>query len=433
MITMHSRFKTGGPLTQDDSELYVVRSCDGQLLEQIRSMNYVMIVEPRQQGKTSLLFRLMADPNLENIVIAYLDASTLDQRSEAQWYSSLCSRLLRQTHRWLPRNEWPSTPDSSSAWRDFLFELAILSAKNDKLLLITLDEVGGIKTPDATGFFSVMRDVYNSRQVEPVFASLTFALIGAFNPRDLIDDDRISPFNIAQRVRLPDFTIDQVRRLLLNGGWIGAHLHEVVERIHYWTNGQPYLCQTICAHLLENAAEADVDAAVQHVLMNDENHFPPIAQRIAKDTRLRSYVGELLSGARSRFNPIANSRQRELEIAGVVRADAQGFCVMRNRMCDVMMRELVVEHNETGPSGLSTATNDIRKNHLSLRLEEMVGRYERLTKQISAVDTDIDRAMESLRKQVLTEQRLELESQRNELATEIDHLEQELDHLSRTG
>jgi hypothetical protein len=325
-------FKASGALSDEHAAIYIERQTDHYALTHLRAMDYLLVIEPRQQGKTSLINHLMCHPALGDVAFAYVDVTTPDRSTETAWYQTLCPRILRQLRGFIPRDQWPTVPQNSAGWRDFLCDVAMCATDAHRRVVIALDEIGAVTFPGATEFFSVLRDVYNSRQAETEFKQLTFLLSGAFHPRDLIEDDKISPFNIAQRVRLPDFTEKQVRELVGKGDWSVEQATTLAERIRYWTDGQPYLTQLLCSYLGPDAMTADVDASVERLRREDENHLPPLLERLNSDAKLRGYVDRIMVGERIKFYPRENRRQAQLELLGVIKADAEGYCIIRNRI-----------------------------------------------------------------------------------------------------
>ncbi len=323
-------FKAGGALT--DGYAYIERQADRDALAHLRAMDYLLVIEPRQQGKTSLINHLMRLSTPDNVAFAYVDVTTPDHSTAANWYQSLCPRILRQLRNFIPHNQWPPIPQSGAEWRDFLSNVALFANDANRYVVIALDEIGALTFPGATAFFSVLRDVYNSRQAEPELKHLTFWLVGAFHPRDLIKDDKISPFNIAQRIRLPDFTLAQVHELMSKGEWSDDQATALAERIYTFTDGQPYLTQLLCTYLRAEAVPADVDASVERLRREDENHLPPLLERLTVDRKLREYVAKIQTGARIKFYPRENRRQAQLELLGILKADDQGYCTIRNHI-----------------------------------------------------------------------------------------------------
>jgi hypothetical protein len=346
-------FRTGGALTDDHTDIYIERQADREALTHLRRMDYLLTIEPRQQGKTSLINHLMCHPGLENVTFVYLDVTTPDRSSEAAWYQTLCPRILRQSRGFIPRSQRPPIPQKSAGWREFLCEVAICAADAHKRVVIALDEIGAVTFPGATDFFSVLRDVYNSRQAETELKQLTFLLAGAFHPRDLIQDDKISPFNIAQRVRLDDFTLQQVKELVGKGSWAKEQADALAERVHYWTDGQPYLTQLLCSYLEPDATPTDVDTGVNRLRREDENHLPPLIDRLERDEKLSQYVKRILSGEHVKFYPREHRRQADLELLGVIKEGAGGFCVVRNRLYRQVLLETFAPRSDRIPPSYS--------------------------------------------------------------------------------
>ena len=89
------KYRVGGGISGGDPA-YVERACDREAVECLLNREYVLMVEPRQQGKTSLLNRLIRHPELGRYAFAYVDLTTLDGRSEDAWYQSIAVRLRSQ-------------------------------------------------------------------------------------------------------------------------------------------------------------------------------------------------------------------------------------------------------------------------------------------------------------------------------------------------
>jgi hypothetical protein len=180
-------FEDGGALLAE-SPVYIEREADRQAMRHLQRMEYITLVEPRQQGKTSLISRLTGHMTPQGYTFAYADLTTFDKTDEAAWYGSLCDWLLRQV-RFIAIAGRPRLPTNGNTWRNFLCDLAEAAEKAKLNLVLTLDEVGATEPAGwATDFFSAIRSVYNSRQSVPCFRHLTFVVAGAFNPKELIRD-----------------------------------------------------------------------------------------------------------------------------------------------------------------------------------------------------------------------------------------------------
>jgi len=325
-----SPFKAGGSLYYQGPAIYVERKADRDAWAYLQAMEYFMLIESRQQGKTSLLARLRAkcDPNT---LFACISIEDLNYDNQQAWYADLWDELSPALE--FLEDKSVSMPTNHSQWRTCLRFFAQSAQKQSRQIVIALDEVGSMTKADwADSFFATLRNLYNDRAFNPIYKRVTFILVGSFHPRDLIKDKYISPFNVAKRVRLPDFTLAQVQELVSKGGWSDEQATALARRIHYWTDGQPYLSQLICVYLEEDATPADVDASVEQLRREDENHLRPMLGRLDGDDKLRRYVNQIHSGQRIKFYPPENQLQTQLELLGVLKADASGYCIIRNRI-----------------------------------------------------------------------------------------------------
>ena len=326
-------FQVGGTLLAG-MPVYIERQADEQAYFHLVRMDYPLtLIETRQQGKTSLINNLIGRFRNDNYVFAYASIEILASRQidEAAWYTHLAHGLLRQI-RFVPDSKRLLAPKNGAEWFNFLSELAELAAQVNQNLVIALDEIAGAPPDWATDFFAAIRATYTYRQVQPVFQRLTFILAGAYNPRTLIKNSNISPFNIAQQVHLEDFTTEQVRLLT-------THLSEspevqalLAERIHYWTDGQPYLAHCLCRALVgQPLTVASVDAAVERLRREDNNHLPHVFA-FSHNQKLMEYVKQVATGAAFGFAPTQSSQQMRLTLMGIIKADEQGQCKIRNRL-----------------------------------------------------------------------------------------------------
>jgi hypothetical protein len=342
-------FQAGGPLLAD-SPVYIPREADDKATTHLRRMEYITLVEPRQHGKTSLINRLIGQFSPQGYAFAYRDlmAAKSSAASLADWYASLGRWLLRQL-RFIPWDQRPELPTSSISWENFLADVAESAEAASQNVVVVLDEIGAMPAAWATDFFSVIRSVYTSRQSLPFWQHLTFAIAGAFNPKELIQDNTVSNFNVDQRIPLDDFNLSQVKQLLACLDLTGDLTEAAVERVHYWTDGQPYLCQRLCLCLAErkelaSASNVDdiVDNAVERFFREDTYHLSRIKD-LAAEPDLLAYTRRITSEPRSRFNAALNDRHFHLaHIVGILKAGPDGRCQIRNRIYERALAEIEV-------------------------------------------------------------------------------------------
>lgn len=354
-------FQVGGPLLAD-SPVYILRKADEKAAAHLHRMEYITIVESRQQGKTSLINWLIGQFSSQGYTFAVRDltAAKASVASPTDWYASLGRWLLRQL-RFIPRDQRPKPPTDSASWEDFLADMAESAQATDQKVVIVLDEIGAMPSDWATDFFSVIRSVYTSRQSFPFWQHLTFIIAGAFNPKELIQDDTVSNFNVDQRIPLDDFNLSQVKQLVAHLD-LPSHLTEATaERVHYWTDGQPYLSQWMCLYLTERkelitTSNIDdiVDDAVERFFQDDTHHLLRIKDLIAEPDLL-AYTRRITSEPRPRFSAGLNDKHFRLaHIVGVLKAGPNGLCQIRNRIYERALQSDTITPGESSPITLSS-------------------------------------------------------------------------------
>src|SRR5437016_2164686 len=108
-------------------------------------------------------------------------------------------------------------------------------------LIVFIDEIDAVRSLafSTDEFFAGIRECYNRRSQDPEFNRLTFCLLGVASPSDLIQDTRMTPFNIGRRIQLHDFTEAEASPLafgLLNHGDTEARRGQDV-KIGGWGDG----------------------------------------------------------------------------------------------------------------------------------------------------------------------------------------------------
>jgi len=328
-------YQAGIPVGRHPS--YIIRKADAEAIQVLRGMGYLLLIEPRQQGKTSLLFRLQKE--LSDRAFVYIDVSTLNRSSEEAWYRSLCSRIVKHlevTGAIASRTLGSSLPTDHEQWDEFLYELCRITSKP---IVLMLDEIGAAEFPNSSSFFAVIRAALTARGAHPDLERVTFALAGAFHPGDLIRDKAISPFNVAQRVRLTDFTLQQVQELVQKAPPLSQHASALARRIYFWTDGHPYLTQLFCSRLLDGDTgdvgdESSIDLAVDDLAkvlrQEGEGALRNIVNHFDKEPELAKYFYRILRGEGIEFYPGQYPQQANLELLGLIKKDHRGDCVARN-------------------------------------------------------------------------------------------------------
>lgn len=93
-----------------------------------------------------------------------------------------------------------------------------------------------------------------------------------------------------------------------------------------------------------------------------------------------------------------------------------------------VVKKLVVALDSEAPestlAGFGRAS--FGENHLLQQKMELKAKYDTLSRRIAALDTDLGRALDSLSRQILEEQRKEFAAQREEIAAQMTRIEEQL-------
>ena len=192
-------------------------------------------------------------------------------------------------------------------------------------------------------FFAALRFCYNARATHPDFDRLTFALFGVATPAQLRKDKRRTPFNIGHEVTLTDFTPEEALPLARALGLPLKQAQIALERVLYWTSGQPFLTQKLCAAFAAGHEDGDVPSEVDRLVhglffstgsLNTEPNLKTIADRLTLDPNaelLLSLVQDIRRGRAVRDDPM-NPVHAALKLSGLVSALPDGHLAVRNRI-----------------------------------------------------------------------------------------------------
>ncbi len=259
-------YVTGGTLRQGSAS-YIARQADTDLYASLMAGEYCYVLNARQMGKSSLMVHTAQRLRAEGHAVAVLDLTAIGQNlTPEQWYDGLLLRLGRQLDLEDEFDDYyQDNPRLSPLQRCFTaIEQIALPAVKQKLILF-VDEIDVVRSLpfSADEFFAAIRQCYVERATNADFSRLVFCLLGTATPADLVQDTRVSPFNIGRRIEVCDFT-DMEAAPLAEG--LHGNSKAVLNRVLYWTGGHPYLTQRLCLA----AAETDAKTPTQVDSLCDE-------------------------------------------------------------------------------------------------------------------------------------------------------------------
>ena len=135
-------YQTGGALSAN-SPVYIWRQADDEAVKELRKreMSYLHLIEPRQQGKTSLIMRLHQDLSKEEYEIIWISVEDFNYSNQEAWYRDLWFEIDNQLSDLVGQQKLDHSYDSHG-WRTGLRQLAKVAQELNKSLDFALDEIG---------------------------------------------------------------------------------------------------------------------------------------------------------------------------------------------------------------------------------------------------------------------------------------------------
>lgn len=304
---------------------------------------YFSIFAPRQSGKTTFLDRfrqsLETDPTYIVILLSFEKYSRLTiekfyARIQRALYRQLMDRLtlldcdkLDEIKAYLDNHDLTD----HLSFGDLFEELnRIIRLKK---IIILIDEFDGIPRDELGNFLATIRGLYLEYKKAVQKALYSVGLVGIRNITKLIVGG-VSPFNIADQVDLPPFSLENVRDLYAqyteetNQPFTEA----AVKKVYEDTAGQPWLVNRLGTILTvdvkpETTApidETDVEKAVRLLLMERNDHFNNLYEKakLYKETLVEIVFDHV------EYNPYQED-QTWLEQYGLIR-NRDGHAVVAN-------------------------------------------------------------------------------------------------------
>jgi len=365
-LQVRARFFIAGGTLARDAPSYVRRAADDQLLAALLGSEYAYLLDSRQKGKSSLVARVIEELEQRGTVCVRIDLQRVGSNLSAdQWYAAILRAFGKRLG--IEREVFEIWGEEArlgplARWLAVL-ERAVLRS-TDKPIVAFVDEVDFVGAlPFSTDeFFAGIRECHNRRAEAAEFRRLTFCLVGSATPSQLVRNIQITPFNIGREIVLTDFTLDEIRPFAAAFEF-PKDGPALVERVHYWTGGHPYLTQAICLEIAQDPSviePRDVDAIVARMFFTTEArqrqpNLLDISRRIleaqvegvmpeeARVQMLSAYL-QVLRGRRLLVND-SEWRLATLRLCGAV-AEEGGTLVPRNRIYRRVFDEKWVRANQ---------------------------------------------------------------------------------------
>ena len=347
-------FQVGGPL-DEDSHSYVERTADTELLAALERGELCLVLAPRQTGKSSLMVNARARLRKAGISAGIVDFQPLgSHRDPSAWFRDMVFQIERSLQLTTDTLEWWETHDRLGATQRFMtFIEDVVLGEIQGRVIIFFDEIDSVLSlPFSDDFFTTIRALFNARASNPNLKRVSFVLLGLATPSEFVKSRSRTPFNIGREIELRDFDSASLGPFIKV---LGTGSEPLVDRIFYWTAGQPLMVQKL-AEAVYSWADKErtperLDKAVQETYIDT---------KIEKDTHLKFIRDYLLEDNKKLRKTLKTYRSvledqevtyddqslvhGRLKLTGVVRVDGQRL-VPRNRIYQKVFDRKWVKEN----------------------------------------------------------------------------------------
>jgi len=260
---------------------------------------YFSIFAPRQSGKTTFFRRfakeLEANTNYIFILMSFENCEDYDLKRfyhyiQNQIYKQLIKRLeiikctqLQTARQFVIKHVLHDSYDFY-----LLFE-AMNTIISQKKIVIFIDEFDGIPLHEIKNFLTTLRKLYQDYKEETTKALYSVGLVGIRNITQLTVGG-VSPFNIADHVEIPPFTLNNIRDLYqqYTKETNQPFTEEAIKQIFEQTQGQPWLVNRLGTILTKRIKPKttdpieieDVNKAIQSLLQEKNAHFDNLKEKV---------------------------------------------------------------------------------------------------------------------------------------------------------
>ena len=342
------RFGTQGRVYPDRH--YVVSRTEeiADFIDRVKEGRYIVLFAPRQTGKTTF-FRLALKALTTQDTTYFpiqLDFQIVRNTAPTTFYQRLYYMIQReiktvfQQQGKIPPASLTQFLQETQLTDEFsmtVFFQELLSFLENKRVVVLIDEFDGIPKTVVSDFLYALRHIYLSDEPR---CPHCVSIIGVKSITQLNYDRSVSPFNIQDEFRLPNFTLQQVKGLLQQyTDEVGqAFAREVVEAIQKQTAGQPVLVNRLAQILTdemdipktESIKMTHFTTAHAQLLRERNTNIEHLTTNIRRDPRFESLLMQIMTRDEGIDFNLDDEIISELATYGVIKEGADRMCEILN-------------------------------------------------------------------------------------------------------
>ena len=341
-------FSVGAPL-HPVRPGYIKREADEQLYSSLIAGQNAYVIAPDRTGKSSLISATSARLQYNGVKVAVIDLAQIGERDggtdPGRWYYSIAYRILRQLRLKVDlQNWWHDKSMLSNRQRLVEFYIEIVLHYISEQVVIFIDELHCVERLSfAEDLLASIRAAHNARSSDQELTRLSFALVGECDPSDLVSDKRLSPFVVAREIRLGDFSREDLQIFAKELNLPDKHAEIALDRIYFWTSGQPYLSQKLARSVSREKPSGDIASNVDRIArqqlagraaLHSEPHMGHLHRQIMSDKKhyeaMLNLYGKIRKGVEVEVDTDSKIHRRLLATGLVIKDDSGNFR-FRNR------------------------------------------------------------------------------------------------------
>jgi hypothetical protein len=333
-----------------NSKNYIERKFEVGTRTSLLKRDWVLILGPRQHGKTSALIRINKYLNDSGFRSGLVDLQrmppALDFAGLLSWFCNSVAESMG------------IDIDVDIKSNELIDKLRNIIPASGAPVIILIDEASSIRDEaQRNAFYGQIRAIKGAAAVsEPnsLETNLQFVFAGTFRPETLVDDLN-SPFNVCIRIDTED--LNEVQISTLTSVALDCAVDEVTElvsTIYAEVGGQPHLIQSILADIedkpIENRHEA-IRALAHHWKTEGSEHIRSLFYLVVQNANLVKIVSTVATND-SVLNDPANVDYKFLTTAGLLRRQGANL-VFRNKLYS----EIAKSSTQLRPEQITTVTS----------------------------------------------------------------------------
>ncbi|MCL2064876.1 MAG: AAA family ATPase [Candidatus Cloacimonetes bacterium] len=363
------KFNITGTCIPDENFMVNISDKLEQVMALIKMKKYIVINRPRQYGKTTTLAalrRLLADSD-EYVAtrLSFEGVGDLMFSNEERFCKSFLGMLARDSR--IKKNGYGDLfnekIDKITGFETLSLAITEIMSSIDKKIILIIDEVDKSRDNQIfISFLGLLREKYlNAREGDDItFHSVILA--GLYDIKSLklqirpeAEKKYNSPWNIAV-----EFTADmsfsplEIESMLLDYVETTGRkmdIKSVSEKIHFWTNGYPFLVSKLCKMVDEellpkrehkNWDVVDIEWAVSKLMQEMNTLFESLAKNLEDIPKLFELIKSVLVGHEeinfSLMDPIINFAK----LYGMIIPDEYNKIRIHNKIFEEVMTEYFV-------------------------------------------------------------------------------------------